>query len=207
MTLEEISNRLDTLLDGNKINEYEKSLYLTQAQNIFVSTVLKNYEYSDEMRHMLGPMLIEQTAIPTLVSGNQFQVTLDDNIKSIVYEKIDTYTTIPLDWNDIHYTLKNPFREPNESIAYRVTLGKKAFLYALTASNYYYVYCKIPNPIILQDLPDGLEIQGISTATECELNDDSTLSVIDAAFNLIVKNKALFAPKPAVNPQQPQQQA
>jgi len=197
MTVKEISDSLDVLLGPVKLNEYDKSVYLTQAQEFFVDKILKVYEYGEEIRNILGPLLVTKEEVPQLVTGNKYSVPLADDIKAIIYEVCDDErVTVPLDWNDIHYTLKNPFREPNEDIALRTTFNGIAYIYAVpSVSKYTYTYCKTPLPIVLEDLPDSLAINGVNTPTTCELPDGSTDAVIQGAFNLIMKNKSLFMPK------------
>jgi len=210
MIVQEISDRLDTLLNKNSkgiiINEYFKSLYLTQAQAYFVDHILKTYEYGDAIRHILGKILVEVTNIPGDVIGTEDGIQilpLVAAVKQILYERTnDIIETIPLDYNDIHATINNPFRKPSAEIAYRNTMDNKIKLYTSeTFLKYHYIYCKIPGPIILENFPDNLSIQGLGVETESELPYDSILRVIEIASNLIYKNKARFVQKeqPQVN--------
>jgi len=201
MTVQEISNRLDTLLNRNSkgiiINEYMKSLYLTQAQTYFIEHILKTYEYGDAIRHVLGKLLIEETLTAADVIGTEDGIQilpLDLKVKQIIYERTnDIIETIPLDFNDIYSTINNPFRKPNTKISYRSTLDDKIKLYTSESFlKYYYIYCKITGPIVLEDFPDNLTIQGIGVESESELPYDSILRVIEIASNLIYKNKARF---------------
>lgn len=207
MTVHEISNRLDTLLNKNSkgiiINEYFKSLYLTQAQVYFVEHILKTYEYGDNIRHILGKLLKEKTI--TTPSGTELGLQLlplEPDVKQIIYERTnDTIETIPMDWNDIYSTINNPFREPNSKIAYRVTVDDRIKLYlSETFIKYYYIYCKVPEAIVLEDLPDSLSVQLVGVEQESELPYDSVIRVIEIASNLIYKNKERFIQK-----EQPQQ--
>ena len=200
MTVEEISSRLDEELQrrigGIIVDEYTKSLYLTKAQSVFVTEVLRNYEYGDEIRHILGKLLkSEKEASFSPGTQGSHTVVLQSDIKAIVYESVDdSKPVIPLDWNDIHYTLKNPFREPDDSIAYRVTENNKAYIFSKPAPiSYEYVYCEIPKPVVLENLPPGLEIQNVTTETESVLPYDSILTVITLAADLIYKDTMKFA--------------
>ena len=204
MTVQEISNRLDTLLNKNSkgivINEYFKSLYLTQAQAYFVEHVLKTYEYGDAIRHLLGVLLKEKTLVTGDISGTEegiILLPLEIDVKQILYERTnDVVETIPLDYNDIYSTINNPFRKPNDKISYRGTVDNRIKLYTSeTFLKYYYIYCKVPNAIVLEDLPDSLEVQGMTTEQESELPYDSIIRVIEIASNLIYKNKARFIQK------------
>ncbi len=202
MTVQEISNRLDTLLNktskGIIINEYFKSLYLTQAQAYFVDHTLKTYEYGDNIRHILGKLLKEKTI--TTPSGTEQGIqllVLEPDVKQIIYERTnDVIETIPMDYNDIYSNINSPFRKPNSKIAYRVTVDDRIKLYlSETFLKYYYIYCKVPGAIVLEDFPDNLEIQGVGTERQSELPYDSIIRVIEIASNLIYKNKARFIQK------------
>ena len=207
MTVEETSNILDTSLNksyqGLIVNEYIKSIYLTRAQDVFVDNMLAQYEYGDKIRHILGTLLIEDEKDATDIDDTETDITilvLDENIKAIVYERMnDTIETIPLDFNDIHAVKLSPFRQPSPEIAYRITYSANRIklLSSETFAKYYYIYCKIPTPIVLEDLPDQLELQGISDETESEFPYDSMLKVIELASELLYRDKARFMPKAA----------
>jgi hypothetical protein len=205
MTTEETSNRLDVYLNksmgGIVVNEYDKSLYLTDAQSMYVEEALANYEYGDKLRHILGKLLIEEEKDVNDAEDESTaaitHILISDDVKQIVFERTnDTIETIPLDYNDITEIEDNPFRQPNAAIAYRVTDNNKIKLYSSEVyAKYTYIYCKIPVPIVLEDLPDELELQGIERATESELPYDSVLQVIKLASELIYKDKARFMQK------------
>lgn len=205
MTVAETSNRLDVLLNktmrGIVINEYDKSLYLTEAQKKYVEAALSSYEYGDMIRHILGKLLIEEELEATDADDESTAtliiLNIKENVKQIVYEITnDSIMTIPMDYNDIHEILASPFRKPDPSIAYRVTKNNKINLHTSeTFVKYSYIYCKIPLPIVLENLPDDLEIQGVEVELESELPYDSMIAVIKLASELIYEDKARFMPK------------
>lgn len=204
MTTAEVSNRIDYALSksygGLAVDEYNKSLYATRAQALVVDKALATYEYGDNIRHILGKLLVEKTLTSSdvITAGDGWQLLpLDSGIKQIVYEVTNSsLETIPMDYNDIHEILKSPFRKPNEDIAYRVTADLTFKLYTSeTLINYFYVYCKTPKPIVLENMPSGLTVQGVGTVLTSELPYDTTLRVIDVAAHLLFKDKAKFAPR------------
>ena len=222
MEVQEISDRLDYQLGkaigGLVLDEYNKSLYLTKAQLIFVSNVLKEYEYGDTMRHMLSPLLKPDNpqyynilANPAVAPGEtppederlgfEYEQTPPINILSIVYEVIDGIPVIPLDTNDIHYTVNNPFREPDENIGYRVTYDNKFdVLTSSLVGDYSYIYCQEPEPIILEDLSMSfgrLKVGGNTTIASSVLLDTYVINIIDIAVSLIVADYGKVAPKGA----------
>jgi len=222
MEVQEISDRLDyqlgKLMGGIVLDEYNKSLYLTKAQAVFVSGVLKEYEYGDIMRHMLSPILKKKTpkvyhiiADPTVevgetppkdtIKGFEYREMPEENILSIVYEVIDKIPVVPLDTNDIHYTLNNPFRKPDPEIGYRVTYDNKFEVYtSSTVGDYSYIYCQEPQPIILEDLAGAfgkLSIGGNTAEATSVLKDTYVHAIIDIAVSMIMADAHKIAPKQA----------
>lgn len=204
MEAREISDRIDYALSksggGIAVDEYSKSLYVTRAQSYVVDKALREYEYGDNIRHILGKLLIEKTLGPTdiITTGvGTIDLPLEPDVKQIVYEVTNTnLETIPMDYNDIHEITRSVFRKPSSEIAYRVTEDNVCKLYTSEAFvNYKYIYCKTPKPIVLEALPLGLAVQGVSTELTSELPYDTVLRVVDVAAQLLFRDKAKFAPK------------
>jgi len=204
MTAREISDRLDAALvkkaGGITLDEYEKSIVLTKAQSLFIDKVIKMYEYGDNIRHILGKLIVSDELNPTdvIFTGDGFvRLPIASDIRQILFEKTNvSIETIPMDYNDIHNILSNPFRKPNEKIAYRVTADNIIDLYTSEVfTKYSYIYCKDPNPIILEALPYNLSIGGLTVPTVPEIPDGSTLRVIELAAALIVREVSRVAPK------------
>ena len=204
MTTREISDRFDSavakLYGGLSMNEYEKSIVLSKAQSFFVDKILKIYEYGDAIRHILGKLIVEKELTPSdvLFTGDGYiKLPIEVDIRQILFERTNvSIETIPMDYNDIHDTLGNPFREPNSKIAYRVTGDNIISLYTSEAFvKYFYVYCKEPVPIVLETLPYGLKVGNTNTETTSELPDESVLKIIEIAANLSIKEVTRLAPK------------
>ena len=225
MEVQEISDRLDYQLgktvSGIVLDEYNKSLYLTKAQFVFITNVLKEYEYGDAMRHILSPLLIEANPTSTGVItgqpippvppdvnptpgpdiGFQYEHSVPENILAIVFEVLNYIPVVPLDTNDIHYTLHNPFAKPDENIAYRVTYSNKFDLYTTSlVDDYSYIYCQEPDPIILEDLTasfGSLNISGKTTEATSVLADTYIVNIIDIAASMIIDDIQKTTPKSA----------
>jgi len=208
MIVQEISDRFDYALkksvSGLALDEYNKSLYLTKAQLEFVRNIVKVYEYTDEMRHILAPLV--QTT--TLNSGNFTQTAdyyttsdvLNNTVLEVVFERLNgSIPLIPLDHNDIHYTINNPFRSPNNKIAYRVTVDDEWRIYTdQTLTAYLYTWVKYPDPIVLEDFTGtDLEISGVVVPTTSELTDDVVIQIISRAVDLSIKDIKNIAAPPA----------
>ena len=210
MEVPEISDRLDYELqkssNGLRVDEYVKSLRLTEAQSDIVTQVLSSYEYGDQLRHVLEPLLIpaevgvNDITGPTTGRGcNEFSFNLyERDILAIVYERFGTVPVIPLDYNDIHMTLTNPFRKPNPKINYRNSTKDKFTIFSNgDKAIYSYIYCKEPDPIILEDYTGtDLTVGGEQALKTSVLPDHVVLKVIELAAQKIVKAIQLVSPPP-----------
>tara|TARA_R110000851_G_scaffold87648_1_gene191083 strand:+ start:38360 stop:38983 length:624 start_codon:yes stop_codon:yes gene_type:complete len=204
MTTDELSHQFDTQVwkqkKGLVLDEYAKSLYLTKAQENIVIGLADTYEYTDKIREQLEPLLVVNTITSFTTYTSFFTITWPTDILTVTYEVLNDVTpTIPLDNNDIHMTLENPFRKPDENISYRVTVGAEiARLYsAYVPVSYTLHYIKQPDPIVLEDLTaTGLTIQGVATPTTSVLNDKLALDIVDLAVILALSDVARFAQQP-----------
>lgn len=200
MEIAEISDRLDYLLvksgGGYTIDEYQKSLFLTSAQMEFVKGSLAMFEYGEGLRHVLGPLISKENITSSHNTKGEYILDVSDKkILGILWEIVGDIPVIPLDFNDKHFVLNNPFRKPDTNIAYRMTMGTNLYLYTTAAvPNYSYIYCKEPDPIILESLlgtagagVPALTIGGRSTALGSILPDSSLIKVIEMAYMGIVK--------------------
>lgn len=204
MTTEEFSNEFDILLNSysNKLNfeeehsirdivlnEYEKSVYLTKAQEQMLVSMYtgKNafgdsFEKTEEIRRYFN-ILIETRECRQKQGGNSIKIAKNSklfdfpsNVLFIIYEYIEDsenhIIVIPVTHDDYYKISKDPFRQANHNRALRLDSGENTAEIISTIENYeYYVrYIKRPSPIILLDLPDNLTINNETQKTECELN-------------------------------------
>jgi len=176
MLAREISDLFDHMAlksgGGLMLNEYDKSLLLSEAQLDYVKQHLQTYSYGATIDHILSPLLVPKE-ISTFTIGDDTRLyssandSLSDDVLQIVYER--TYDinnayllTIPLDYNDLDQVAKNPFRKPDNKIAYRLTSNGKFHIFSqASVASYKYTYCKVPYPIILEDFSTlGLKVRG-----------------------------------------------
>ena len=50
-------------------------------------------------------------------------------------------------------------------------------------------YVRRPSPIVLEDLPDGLTVDGVSTMSECELNPILHVDILNKAIELAISTR------------------
>lgn len=232
MTIHEFSDAFDIALssyqsatDYNKqfadteivLNEYEKSVFLTRAQEEIVKSIYNGLSISDsfentEVTRKQLDALVKQIVYKGTTKQdtglhdkfNHYSFELPEDCWYIVFEQVTTIKSdkkcdsekilevYPVTHDDYHRIAKNPFRGPNSRKALRLDFGK---LQVEIVSNYelskYLVrYLSKPSPIILCDLTaDGISINGVSTPTECELSELLHQEILDRAVQLAVTSR------------------
>lgn len=184
------------------LNEYEKSIFLTKAQD----EIVKNYFSSKSKGNNLGQgyddSIKRQADFSSVMSTDKCYATVDNlqqNPVSIqftlpldlfipVNEMVHTkdgrvLQVIPLRYDEYTRLMSKPFKRPLKSQAWRVvsrsarhdnySTEKTVELVVNDSDNvdYYWIrYVRTLDPIILEELEDGLSIKGISAKTECLLD-------------------------------------
>ena len=235
MTREDFSNYFDTQLNsyaqtalyGNdvskadlRVDEYEKSLFLTRAQEEVVLSLYsgknpynESFESTEEMRRYLAP-LIEEVKLPPITNSSGIPIgmgssstffTLPKDLWFITYESVEisdakcesisTLDVYPVRQDEYHKIKRNPFRGANYRRALRLDLseGNIEIICKYAITDYYVRYLHKLNPIILTDLSDGLEIDGKSEAMNCELPDILHQRILDRAVVLALQSKGISA--------------
>lgn len=207
MTPKEFSERFDTLIQNYspqyyikdshnllQVDEYEKSVFLTKAQNQIINELSQFFERDEDIRRKLAVLVKKQTYVSANSTGgitdNSLNFKLPSDLIRIVFEKIKVNSTeacfngkeisvLPITHDEFFLQKDNPFRKPRitnvDSTAWRLDNGENTesaeiVLPENTTLNTYTIrYLKKPNPIVLVDLPDN-SIEGVNTVSECELN-------------------------------------
>lgn len=231
MTREEFSNGFDILLDSYskissfgtndgdiRLNEHEKSVFLTQAQEQEVLSLYtgknvdgESFEATEEVRRYLSPLVkeaelspIETTnGKPLGIESNSKFFTLPENLWFITFERaiitdgkcegstnLDVY---PVRQDEYHKLEKNPFRGANDRRALRLDLseGNVEIISKYSVTSYYVRYLRRLKPIVLEDFDGEVSINGISQATDCELPDSLHLRILERAVMLALRSKGI----------------
>ena len=233
MTVTEFSNEFDVLIDSyrrfkdfdNKenldsldFNEYEKSIFLTRAQEDIVTSFYnglnytqESFEGSEEIRRYLDA-LVKTVKISTLTTNpnstlfvNSVLATLPLNtdVWYIVYESVDLedsnlkcnsihgVSVTPTKHDNLQRILKNPFKRPNERRVLRLDLTGNVveLISKYTISNYTLRYISKPEPIILTNLPNNLTINNVGTKNECKLNPVIHRMILEKAVQFALASK------------------
>lgn len=213
MTTEEFSNGFDTLvssyrrfkdfdkqemLDSIEFDEYEKSLFLTDAQEEVVvglytgrGFVGHSFEETEEMRRYLDVLVLTST-IPSslfqpsniLLTAKSVLVPLPSGLAFIIYEQAtfsdsslgcadgSVVSVKPVTHDEFEKLKNNPFSGPTKRRVLRLDArdGFVELVSKYTIGSYQLRYLSKPLPIILEDMPDGVTVGGRSAKTECALN-------------------------------------
>ena len=228
MTTEEFSNAFDTLLSSHfrtasfgedsfkgevVLDEYEKSLFLTKAQEYLVISLYNgknpsgdSFESTEELRRYLANVIREATLNPdTTSSGMPIGIesrsrffTLPSDLWFITYESVATEGTgcskkenmrvFPVRQDEYQVIKDNPFRGPNNRRALRLDLadGVIEIISNLNVSQYYVRYIKKLSPIILTDLPNDVTI-GKDTVNTISGNTETNCELHEALHQKILE--------------------
>ena len=222
MNVQEFSNSFDTLLQpyitkdnfGEQNNlafdEYEKSIFLTKAQEQIVLELYQELEQSEEVRKYLSNLIRTDNYVPigeqdeTLINNNfkSYKVKISNDILFMIYEQCTLsdenncinnkiVSVVPTIHDDLDKVLKNPFKSPNSRKVIRLDFDNKIELISkYSISNYKVRYLKKPNPIILVALEDNLSINnGDTKVSNGETNPILHERIVQRAVQLAVQSK------------------
>lgn len=221
MNVQEFSNTFDTLLqpyitkdvNGNQNNlafdEYEKSVFLTKAQEQIVLELYQELEQSEEVRKYLSNLIKTINFAPigkqdeTLINNTfkSYKVELIDIILFMIYEQCTLsdenncingriVSVVPTIHDDLDKVLKNPFKSPNNRKVIRLDFNNKIELISkYNISNYKVRFLKKPNPIILVKLEDNLSIDNNTEVSSGETNPILHERIVQRAVQLAVQSK------------------
>ena len=123
------------------------------------------------------------------------------NEKLIVTEgsKKSKYVVVPINYKEYDRQSSRPYSEPLKKQCWRLfqnegdTMAELIPIWDKAPADadivYKIRYIRRPKPIILVDLPDGLEIDGESHHSECELNKILHMDILNQAFQLALATK------------------
>ena len=231
MTTQEFSDAFDTLvssyrrfkdfdnkevLDSIEFNEYEKSYFLTKAQDELVIALYngrnvsgESFESTEELRRYLSNLVKEARLQPiTNTSGlvigigsNSKFFTLPQDLWYITYEAVDIdgarcsalspMDVYPVTQDDYNKTKRDPFRGANDRRALRLDLsdGVIEIVCKYIVKDYYVRYLRKPKPIVLVNMPNNLTIDGVGKKSECELHEALHQRILERAVTEALQSK------------------
>lgn len=224
MNTEEFSNRFDVLIHNYAnagtfgsvpyltFDEYEKSLFLTQAQEELILELYtgknqfgEGFEKTEEVRRYLSNIvkteeLSHKSLDYTGVSKNSVFFELPEDLWFITYESVilkdeklgcldgEEAIVVPVTQDEYYRISKNPFRGPTKGRVLRLDTSD-GFIELVSNYNidkYLIRYVSKPEPIILTDLDNDIYINGVNTKTQCKLNPAIHRAILERAVKLAI---------------------
>lgn len=205
MTLEELSNEFDVIVNSYDnsqslvFNEYEKSIYLTKAQEYIIKDLYRNYEGTEELNSYLKTLIKDKTY--TIKDSTNIELDYPDNFLYILKEYANINTTcksnnrvdvLPITQDEYNEVVENPFRGSKSKVL-RLEENKIKLITDLPIISYTMTYLSNPSPIILIDLPNGLTINNESKkSTTIETSESIHREILDKAVQLAIQSKTLL---------------
>ena len=211
MTNPEFSIEFDILynnISSNKapgLNEYEKSVFLTKAQEGIITelysgrnTTYNSFEETEEQRRYLNSLIWTEECESisdsiNLTSDKSYVFSLPYDVMFITYEVATIegkdVSVYPVSQDELSKIIKNPFRGPSKNRVLRLdtTNNLVELISNYPIEKYKIRYIKKPNPIILTSLEDGLSINGTYGESECELDSSLHRTILDRAVALALQ--------------------
>lgn len=225
MNIQQFSDEFDVLLNSYsvlepfgllqnmgtiKVDEYEKSVYLTLAQENIFNTLAQRYEFDEEARRRLDTLVVESaiqssTGQPGTLTPNSVRFPINSDVARIVFERIKIIqasckegtelSVLPMRHDEFTKQIGNPFRKPKLSgrynVAWRIDSGP--LLIELVVPNeissflYRYRYLKRPRPIVLVDLSaQDLNIRAQQSPQTSEMSEINHEDILKEAVNLCI---------------------
>lgn len=200
------------------LDEYEKSVFLTQAQDEFVVAAYngKNqygymFESDEESRRYLDTLIKTAVISPatdvysteSLTEDSQAFETPDD-LLFITYESVKVSSedkcmdgkvlgVVPIKQDEFHNVYNNPFRGPNKRRALRLdnTDPIIEIVCKYPIEEYRVRYVSRPEPIILINLDGGLTIHGQWEENPCKLEPATHRLILQRAVSLALQSKSI----------------
>lgn len=206
------NNILSNVAPG--LDEYEKSVFLTMAQESYIKDLYSganspsnsSFEKDEENRRLIGELISTyETSKKTTghlgLSRNSMFFEIPEDVWFITYESAllkderlgclnETEASIvPVTQDDFYKIQRNPFRGPAEGRALRLDNANNIIelVSDYNISKYLIRYVKRPSPIILVNLDEvneGLSINGMNRASECKLNPATHRPILERAVML-----------------------
>lgn len=226
MTIEEFSNEFDVLLNSyitanspglgqglTQLDEYEKSILLTEAQESIVKDLYngkitgESFESSEELRRSLDALVTTVELQPTATTMGKMSNTskffkLPEAVWFITYEsallkdetlgcKNNTVVeVVPIRQDEYNRVKNNPFRGPSDRRVLRIDAGSSLIelISKYNIDSYFIKYLSKPKPIILVTITDDkLSIDNETQSMGCSLNTALHRPILERAVALAIK--------------------
>lgn len=202
------------------LDEYEKSVFLTLSQEETAVNIYNgknpygdSFESTEEIRRYLDNLVrtkvynSDEQVEGIKLSPNSVFYKLPSDIAFITMEQItyddeslgcyngSTAAVYPVTQDEYSKVKNNPFRGPTKYKAIRLDYGNNTveLIAKFNIGEYMLKYLAKPSPIILEDLPDGLKIEGENKKSECKLNSILHRIILERAVILALQSRGISA--------------
>lgn len=225
MSIQEFSEQFDTLInaynqkqDGKQdllaFSEYEKSVFLTRAQEEIVlayysgqNATGSSFEETEDVRRYLSQLVKEDTISKKEegykgVSPTSTFFKLPEDLWFITFESATVSSddchngqvldVVPVTQDEYHKIKRNPFRGANGRRVLRLDLNSNIveIISKYTITQYYIRYLSRLKPIILINLPDNLTIDGENVKQTCVLHEALHRRILDRAVSTAIASRS-----------------
>lgn len=228
MTTKEFSDAFDTLLNSSGyfpgalvLDEYEKSIFLTQAQEQIVVELYtgrnskgSSFEETEELRSNLRGLIRTATLIEAEedfkgISKYSKFFTLPPDVLFITYESAtledesagcnngSEISVTPVTQDEFTRVMNNPFRQASKRRALRLDNGLDTaeIVSKYNIKDYTIRYLAKPTPIVLADLSEssieGVSVDGVDKITECKLDSAMHRYILERAVALAIASRSI----------------
>ena len=202
------------------LDEYEKSVFLTLSQEETTVNIYNgknpygdSFDSTEEIRRYLDNLVrtkvynSDEQVEGIKLSPNSVFYKLPSDIAFITMEQItyddeslgcyngSTAAVYPVTQDEYSKVKNNPFRGPTKYKAIRLDYGNNTveLIAKFNIGEYMLKYLAKPSPIILEDLPDGLKIEGENKKSECKLNSILHRIILERAVILALQSRGISA--------------
>ena len=233
MTELEFSNEFDVLINSQSfraslgiqasdetihLDEYEKSVYLTDSQDQIVKELYtgyytgRGYENYEDLRRQLDALVTQEEYTesdldsPLLVDDKFTHLThvLPNDCWYIVYEQAvlqdddkcinnKVVDVLPVKHDDYSRIRRNPFRGPNTRRILRLDNADKQIelVTKYNIGKYIIRYLKKPEPIVTAQFPDDISIDGVNSPQTCKLSELLHRDILERAVTLALQGRKI----------------
>lgn len=202
--------------DPLSFDEYEKSLFLTRAQEEIVKGIYKGtltgepFESTEDVRRSLNPLVSQYTQSLTESPTNlydrfrHYSCLVPEDCWYIIYEQVTTgksenpcinqkvLEVYPTTHDEYSRISKNPFRGPSNNRVLRLDKGEDSIEIVSTVSLTEYLsrYLTKPSPIVLDNLyTENVSVSGVTTPTPCYLPETLHQTILDYAVKQAINSR------------------
>ena len=236
MTTQEFSNAFDTLLNSYAsrgqfgeqaasseivLDEYEKSILLTQAQDFIVKSYFdrtlnnQGQGFDDTTRRQVDFSSLVTVGVPTIdsLTTSKFDergilYKMPTNILVVLNEKVkagtETLVVVPINYKEYDRQMSKAYSQPLKKQCWRLfqsptgidLLSELIPKESTVITDYKIRYIRRPKPIILTNLDfadsqEDLSIDGIKVVTECELNPIVHMDILNKAVEFALSTRGV----------------